>query len=583
MSSSKSPVHSRPSSRSNAKKLEKDQESILGDEKDDEILQRVVRSAQRKGPPSDVDSDQEWDTDLEDEKYPYIRNVRYIPEEEKTRIVYMAACSKFKVVPSNSFFKGLSKGIIQVNYQGLGPIGTKALALGLVVNRNVTELHLAGNMIGEEGIRYITAMMAENEFIKLLDLSENDLGAIGAEMIMDMFNENDTLSLLNLSGNHFKEKDAERFAEILQNPHEQFISLRELDLSHNEFADEGAKIIGHALGKNDCLTKLSLKWNHIRSDGFTCIADGLTMNAFLRHLDLSWNGMGNSGAKAISKVLEVNRTLEELNLNSNRIGTEGVAAIFKAISNNQALKILRMSNNPIPLEGPVVALEILKTSDNCGLKELEIQDLSVPKKFLEYLEEILVTKPHFKVHYGGFMDFRDLLKVSIKKSQDAWMKDPILLFLHFVEENQLNLMKIFTSFDTDKSCTVSKTEFIHGLQKLGIPMTEQQLDEMIIVLDIDKNGEIDPDEFMEGYNKHMKRLRKYLIGDSSRSESTLSSADSRPASSINSDSNKESYQRSEENSGNLLQVPVRPGTSNRQASQPTVQEEPLDLTILVPS
>lgn len=57
-----------------------------------------------------------------------------IPEKEKSVVVYEKACKKYGIIISSSFLRGLKKGKVNVNNQGLGPLGAKAVALSLVVS-----------------------------------------------------------------------------------------------------------------------------------------------------------------------------------------------------------------------------------------------------------------------------------------------------------------------------------------------------------------------------------------------------------------------------------------------------------------
>lgn len=57
-----------------------------------------------------------------------------IPENDKSVVIYEKACRKYGITLSSSFLRGLKSGKVNVNNQGLGPEGTKAVALSLVVS-----------------------------------------------------------------------------------------------------------------------------------------------------------------------------------------------------------------------------------------------------------------------------------------------------------------------------------------------------------------------------------------------------------------------------------------------------------------
>ena len=62
------------------------------------------------------------------------------------------------------------------------------------------------------------------------------------------------------------------------------------------------------------------------------------------------------------------------------------------------------------------------------------------------------------------MDYRALCFAEEERLKNRWKKDPMLAFVNFIEERKLKLFDMFKYFDTDKSCTLSKDEFLEGLK-----------------------------------------------------------------------------------------------------------------------
>ncbi|XP_064411203.1 leucine-rich repeat-containing protein 74A-like [Latimeria chalumnae] len=94
-----------------------------------------------------------------------------------------------------------------------------------------------------EGTKHISEMLIKNSHIKDMNLARNQLRAGGAEAVCRMLRENSTLERLNLSGNYFKDDDAQFFDALTLN-----CTVKELDLSHNEFCGQGGEHLGHLLG-----------------------------------------------------------------------------------------------------------------------------------------------------------------------------------------------------------------------------------------------------------------------------------------------------------------------------------------------
>ncbi len=57
--------------------------------------------------------------------------------------------------------------------------------------------------------------------------------------------------------------------------------LKELDLSHNNFGDEGGKFLGQYIASNDTLENLDISWNNFRKKAAKEIALGIKVIFFV--------------------------------------------------------------------------------------------------------------------------------------------------------------------------------------------------------------------------------------------------------------------------------------------------------------
>ena len=64
------------------------------------------------------------------------------------------------------------------------------------------------------------------------------------------------------------------------------------------------------------------------------------------------------------------------------------------------------------------------------------------------------------------------------------------------EQNLDDLRRLFKQFDGDQSNYLSKAEFREALLKLGIALSDVQMDDLIKEVDLDGNQVIDIDEFI---------------------------------------------------------------------------------------
>ena len=71
----------------------------------------------------------------------------------------------------------------------------------------------------------------------------------------------------------------------------------------------------------------------------------------------------------------------------------------------------------------------------------------------------------------------------------------ITMIAHKVEQKSKNVKTVYRLFDNDSSMGVDRSEFVTGLQKLGLALSTKELDSVLHVIDADGSGEIDFNEF----------------------------------------------------------------------------------------
>ncbi|XP_028922644.1 leucine-rich repeat-containing protein 74A isoform X4 [Ornithorhynchus anatinus] len=234
--------------------------------------------------------------------------------------LYLEACKVVGVIPVSYFLRNMEEAYMNLNHHGLGPKGTKAIAIALVSNTTVTHLELEDNWIMAEGTMSLVQMLRENCYIQELNISNNHLDTEGAKIITGLLLENlSSVWSLQLSGNNFREESAQYFSEALMVNYR----TKELDLSHNEFSEKGGEFLGHMLAYNEGLTVLNLSWNHLRKKGATAVSTGLR---------LSFNPLTVEGAMALITSLKKNpkSRMEELNI-SNVMVNEGFLRLLGGV------------------------------------------------------------------------------------------------------------------------------------------------------------------------------------------------------------------------------------------------------------
>jgi len=165
----------------------------------------------------------------------------------------------------------------------IGHEGVAAIAMALAINSRLQELALDLNNIGDKGAMAVAEALKTNTTLLYLRLSKNNIGDEGAMAIAEALKSKSTLQNLSLQKNHICNAGAKAIAEALR---EKNSALRQLWLSHNKIADEGAIALAGALKyeSKSILQNLSMQHNLIRDEGAEAIAEALKSNNTLQIL-----------------------------------------------------------------------------------------------------------------------------------------------------------------------------------------------------------------------------------------------------------------------------------------------------------
>ncbi|KAL8576151.1 hypothetical protein ACOMHN_027806 [Nucella lapillus] len=447
-------------------------------------------------------------------------------DPERVRQLYSSACSMLNIVPCSRYIHGLNSGRVTAGHQGMGPLGSRAIAISLLTNLTVTELLLPDNKLGPEGIKCMARLIHGNEVIKVLDISDNELGRDGARILAAAIKENDSIQQINAAGNKFDDKTGIYFEEALK--HNSMI--KQLDLSRNQFSEVGAIHLGRGLEENDTVTHLDLSYNNIRRYGIKGIARMLAHNRSLMQLDLSWNGIDPDMAKLMGDGLNNNSMLSVLNLTGCRLNAEAIMKLLGQMKENKVLKTLQsFSFGPLNTHhSPFVScLDLLLVFVSLpfsicfclprpSLSPIDMtslpswgghQSVTVSQDLLELAANIAKTRPGFMLNYRGLLSITDHSKNMLEVT-DLTGGDPLGVIISYARQKNLRLMDIFARFDVDKSGTMTRQELIMGVADAGIPLSIKQLDKLVAKLDKDGDGEIDFSELLEGYRKFLRNLHR---------------------------------------------------------------------------
>lgn len=161
-------------------------------------------------------------------------------------------------------------------------------------------------------------------------------------------------------------------------------TIREMELSANEFGEDGVRAMVPFLRNASKLTSLKVNDNHIHSEGFNllwgalrdspieslscdeCGIDSIEIDdnrvpKSLVRLSLDKNGLNSDSCRELAKLLKGgDSTLKTLWLNHNRIDDKGVVILTNALQNNTSLENLYLrSNELISDKGKALLLKLV--------------------------------------------------------------------------------------------------------------------------------------------------------------------------------------------------------------------------------
>ncbi|KAL8564559.1 hypothetical protein ACOMHN_003317 [Nucella lapillus] len=455
----------------------------------------------------DIDPDDEYDTDLEMDLDQWLLDGRVSVHKDKTgRKTYEAACDNIGVTPASCFVRRIDNREVAMKFRGLGPVGTKALCVPLKTNSTVERLDLEGNWIQQPGCMSVANMLSENIYLSDLILSENKIGNDGVVTLCQILCKNYIINKLDLSGNDLTDIAAESLCDMLKKNS----TLKHLILRHNYFEELGAQHFKDALSTNESLETMDLSWNRFRTRSAMLIAEGIQ------------NGLGQDGAECMGRALKTNRTLLQLDVSFNRIPEKGAGFIAVGLQTNDVLQGIKISSNPVGSEGAMVMLLSLDRNDSSCVNYLEMLNIRVNEEFKE-LEEKLKQERDMVVIHAGFKFEGSLPEVQQIEPDDWWIRDPMTKLRKYIRESGYRIIDLFRDFDKDGNNTISREEFVQGVNQAGIHLTEHQIDELIGKLDKDKNGTIEYTELVEG-DKEYRALRRQWAEKRRQTTSQNSSA-----------------------------------------------------------
>jgi len=210
--------------------------------------------------------------------------------------------------PTGILKRNGDENIINLNNMKMGDDYIQCLSKSLKISDHLTELHLSGNRITNQGASPLLSSINENynliKRVSVLDLSFNKLGREGINSIIELIqNTSCELTHLNLEANCLGNQLITLLLnEIVKNLSDK---IKYLNFGQNNINDDICLYLANLIEECQSLQVLILYWNQFKNYGASQLIGKLKVHKEIKVIDLGWNLIG-------ANLLE-QPTREELN------------------------------------------------------------------------------------------------------------------------------------------------------------------------------------------------------------------------------------------------------------------------------
>ena len=454
---------------------------------------------------------------------------------------YIDGCLRAGINPKASLMtrKAFSK-CLDLRHHGIGDDMCLILTESIRQMPYLQSLIVQDNNLTDASLGPLVQALVKMPNILEVDISNNIVGDLASNTLSNyLSNPECPIIKLVMQAADVDDFECARFVLALQNNPSS--KLQELDLTRNllgaaeelntvmpELVTAGeafAELLEH---ENCGLTKLEISWNMIRGESAETFADAVSVNTSLTYLDLSYNAMGKSGGQRLGQALIENKTLKYLDVSSNNLDPTACFSISVGLIENTTIRRVKMDGNPIGKVGAkalmqvplMVGRRVRLSANSCNiaisdaallqvfdfdnlLKTYEL-DCSQPfERAQAYMLMYTIACHHTFIFENVTHDGRSLELVPfLNPDRQEYFNDKQLQ----MERSLLGLIdaasdvkvavQFFNSIDIDGSGELDREEFKMLMDKMGIELDEDRLEEVFDTYDTDQGGTIGTDEFL---------------------------------------------------------------------------------------
>ncbi len=208
-------------------------------------------------------------------------------------------------------------------------------------DKNLTELSMSGNSVGDEGAQALAKAIESNIFLESLEIGNSDIGSEGAKALAKALTKNQHLKTLYLRGNFIGDEGSKALSDALKINN----SLQHLYLGNNKITIKGINAFAEAFPFNSALNTIYLRNNSVGDSGAQILSDSLVKNCGLRVLNLANVGLTKTGCETLLNLLNINTTLHSVVFEHNGVNdTEIITAFEEKFKYNESLPVVTSNN-----------------------------------------------------------------------------------------------------------------------------------------------------------------------------------------------------------------------------------------------
>ena len=305
-------------------------------------------------------------------------------DENKINVAYVN-----RIMGSINYYQ-INLTQLTITNNKLNKVFNNSILTGIKFMKSLIYLNLSNNNLTENNIKELFEYIKQNTILKILILNKNNLLPSYGYYLADAFKKNSSIEVLHLSQNNLTQNGLDSFLNILAHDN---TTLKELDLSYNNFYFNDFKILSNYLNLNPTLKSLDISGNKFDPPSSNII--GVTLNKVQNLEKIKLNSCGITDEIAPQVLLYLNESnIKHLEIDDNNFGPMAPMLILKKIQISKKLKYIsfqKLEFQPYFVDMVIQALNANNSIEKVNLKQnnIKIEDL---EKFVEVTNKLKHVK-----------------------------------------------------------------------------------------------------------------------------------------------------------------------------------------------